>query len=87
MVLGKTVFYRLISLKNFQKYVFRNAEHILASGSVDKTVLIWDLHTGKVASTLTAHKELIQALQWHPFEAQNLLTGSTDKYVKYVISK
>jgi len=60
----------------------RNAEHILASGSVDKTVLIWDLHTGKVASTLTAHKELIQALQWHPFEAQNLLTGSTDKYVR-----
>jgi len=60
----------------------RNAEHILASGSVDKTVLIWDLHTAKVASTLTAHKDMIQALQWHPFEAQNLLTGSTDKVVR-----
>ena len=59
----------------------RNAEHVLASGSVDKTVLIWDLHTAKVASTLTAHKDMIQAIQWHPFEAQNLLTGSTDKYV------
>jgi len=60
----------------------RNAEHVLASGSVDKTVLIWDLHTAKVASTLTAHQDMIQALQWHPFEAQNLLTGSTDKFVR-----
>jgi len=60
----------------------KNAEHVLASGSVDKTVLIWDLHTAEIASTLTPHKNIIQALQWHPFEAQNLLTGCSDNVVR-----
>ncbi len=53
----------------------------MASGSVDETVLLWDLDQGSVASTLKGHKEKIQCLQWHPFEAQNLLTGCCDKYV------
>lgn len=53
--------------------------HVLASGSVDQTVLLWDLSNGSVASTLKAHKEKIQALQWHPFEAQTLLTGCCDQ--------
>jgi len=60
----------------------RNAEHILASGSVDQTVHIWDLHTAKIATTLTPHTAMIQALQWHPFEASNLLTGCSDKVVR-----
>ena len=55
-----------------------NAEHVLASGSVDQTVLLWDLNEAKIASTLTAHKEKVQTLAWHPFEAQNLLTGCCD---------
>ena len=33
----------------------RNAEHVLASGSVDQSVLIWDLHSGQVAKTLEGH--------------------------------
>jgi WD40 repeat protein len=53
--------------------------HVLASGSVDQTVLLWDMSEGTIASTLTAHKEKIQALQWHPFEAQMLLTGCCDQ--------
>ena len=55
--------------------------HVLASGSVDQTVLLWDLDTGKYASKLTSFQEKVQTLQWHPFEGQTLLVGSCDKYV------
>ena len=55
--------------------------HLLASGSVDQTVLIWDMREGKVAKTINDHKEKVQALSWHPFEAQMLLTGCCDEYV------
>ena len=46
---------------------------------MDETVLLWDLSAGKVKTALTAHEEKIQALQWHPFEASNLVTGCCDK--------
>eukprot|EP00095_Tigriopus_kingsejongensis_P005197 maker-scaffold321_size207582-snap-gene-1.33 protein:Tk05197 transcript:maker-scaffold321_size207582-snap-gene-1.33-mRNA-1 annotation:"periodic tryptophan protein 1 homolog" len=59
-----------------------HVEYILASGSVDETVLLWDLSSGEVKHKLTAHKEKIQSLQWHPFEANNLLTGCCDKQAR-----
>lgn len=55
-----------------------NVRHLLASGSVDQTVLIWDLREGKPARNLQGHKEKVQALQWHPLEPQVLLTGCCD---------
>ena len=60
---------------------FHPFRHVLASGSVDQTVLLWDLNGAKIASTLTAHQEKVQTLSWHPFEAQNLLTGCCDGYI------
>ena len=60
---------------------FHPFRHVLASGSVDQTVLLWDLNGAKIASTLTAHQEKVQTLAWHPFEAQNLLTGCCDGYI------
>ena len=54
--------------------------HVLASGSVDQTVLLWDLNGAKIASTLKTHQDKVQTLAWHPFEAQNLLTGCCDGY-------
>ena len=59
-----------------RKYSFHR--HVLASGSVDQTVLLWDLNGAKIASSLKAHEEKVQTLAWHPFEAQNLLTGCCD---------
>lgn len=55
-----------------------NVRHLLASGSVDQTVLIWDLREGKPARNLKGHTEKVQALQWHPLEPQVLLTGCCD---------
>ncbi|TRY73816.1 hypothetical protein TCAL_02578 [Tigriopus californicus] len=56
-----------------------HVEYILASGSVDQSVLLWDLSGGQVKHQLNAHMEKVQALQWHPFESNNLLTGCCDK--------
>lgn len=53
--------------------------HILASGSVDFTLGIWDLNAGEMAMQVTQPQEKVQSVIWHPFEAQTLLAGSCDK--------
>ncbi|PNF40490.1 putative periodic tryptophan protein 1 [Cryptotermes secundus] len=59
-----------------------NVTHVMASGSADQTVLLWDLNSGMVASTLSSFEEKVQTLQWHPFEGQTLLVGSCDKLTR-----
>lgn len=59
-----------------------NCEHVLASGSVDTTVMLWDLNSQSVASQLPGHQEKVQSLQFHPREAQTLLTGCCDSKVR-----
>lgn len=58
-----------------------NFSHVLASASVDKTVLLWDLSTAEVATTMTQFKGDIQSIEWNLHE-QYLLTGSKDKMLK-----
>lgn len=60
----------------------KNFTHVLASGSVDQTVILWDLETGSVNTTLDAFREKVQTIEWHPFEGQSLLTGCCDKAVR-----
>jgi len=57
-------------------------DHVLASGSVDQTVLLWDLTTQQVASKLGKHKEKVQSLAFHPLEAHSLVTGCCDGLVR-----
>ena len=56
--------------------------NILASGSADFTVGLWDLNELKLVSTIKEHREKVQCVNWHPVEEQTLLTGGFDKTVK-----
>ncbi|KAK2588421.1 hypothetical protein KPH14_004420 [Odynerus spinipes] len=60
----------------------KNYTHILASGSVDQTVLLWDLENGKAATKLDSFNEKVQSIEWHPSETHQLLTGCADKFAR-----
>ena len=62
---------------------------VIASGSADKTVKLWDVtksddQNGGVAATLTHHSDKVQALEWHPSEGTILATGAYDRTVAIV---
>lgn len=60
----------------------RNARNVLASGSADESVLLWDLESGKPASILSQFTDKVQSIQWHSMESQVLLTGACDRLVR-----
>ena len=54
---------------------------LLASGSADNTVKLWDLSTEKVLQTMRHHKDKVQALKWNPRTPNLLLSGGYDRKV------
>jgi len=59
----------------------RTHRQILASGSADKTVKVWDVTTQVCSHTFTHHTNKVQSVQWHPNEGTVLATGSFDRSV------
>lgn len=60
----------------------KNYCHVLASGSVDNTVLLWDLDTCLPSTKLDQFTDKVQSIKWHPNETHQLLTGSADKITR-----
>ena len=54
-------------------------DHILATGSYDSTIKIWDIETGEELRTLREHTSGIRCLQ---FDDTKLISGSIDTTVK-----
>jgi len=55
---------------------------VIASGSADQTVKIWDITKENAnAATFTHHKNKVQAVVWHPTEGTLLATAAYDRTV------
>ncbi|MCJ1411583.1 hypothetical protein MMC19_005673 [Ptychographa xylographoides] len=59
----------------------RNHRTLLASGSADKTIKLWDLSTAECAKSYSYHTDKVCSLKWHPTETTVLLSGSYDRTV------
>lgn len=53
----------------------------LASGSMDKTIKLWDAQTGSLKQTLTGHSNGVHAIAFSP-DGKTLASGSDDKTIK-----
>lgn len=76
-----SIFEPIAILSLFCRLTPPDNRNILASGSADKTVKVWDLNTEKCLETISSHSDKVQSIQWHHTEQAMLLSGSYDKTV------
>lgn len=79
-IMSKKIF-SIHSLKDFLK-IISTSRHIIASASVDKTVILWDIEKAKPELRLKDFSDKVQSIEFNPTETEYLLTGSSDKTVR-----
>ncbi len=58
------------------------SEYVLATGSADKTIGIWDLRNlNYKLHALEGHQDSVTSLSWHPFEEAILGSSSYDRRI------
>ena len=57
----------------------RSQRNMMASGSADNTVKLWDLTNQTCVRTYEHHTDKVQSVAWNPTQAPVMLTGSFDK--------
>ena len=55
--------------------------NVLASGSADSTIKIWDIARHEATQTLSLHSDKVQAVRWKPVEASLLVSGGFDRNI------
>lgn len=53
--------------------------NVLASGSADSTIKVWDIARHEATQTLSLHSDKVQAVRWKPVDASLLLSGGFDR--------
>lgn len=60
------------------------SEYILATGSADKSIGLWDLRNFKYKlHSLDGHQDAVTSLSWHPFEESVLGSASYDRRIVF----
>ena len=60
---------------------WRPGKNQLATASLDKLILVWDVDVGKVARTIKSHADIVHAVAYSP-DGSKLASGSADKTAK-----
>ncbi|KAG4304917.1 hypothetical protein PORY_001592 [Pneumocystis oryctolagi] len=56
----------------------KHHKNILASGSADTSIKLWDLRSCTCTNSYVYHTNKVSYIEWHPLEATLLLSGSFD---------